>query len=87
MWRSSRCTLSTAMKGKRSSGEVQKPAPAVPPPDAGALLLSSHNDYVQLMQALRQQMPPLAADETVVFINTAPSHHAFAAYACLDHGR
>lgn len=37
------------------------------------------------MQALRQQMPPLAADETVVFMGHGASHHAFAAYACLDH--
>jgi sirohydrochlorin cobaltochelatase len=40
---------------------------------------------MQLMQALRQQMPPLADGEKVVFMGHGASHHAFAAYACLDH--
>ncbi len=51
----------------------------------GVPLLSSHNDYVQLMQALRQQMPSLRQTEKVVFMGHGASHHAFAAYACLDH--
>ena len=65
--------------------EVQSLRPLFLRLTLGAPLLSSHNDYVQLMQALRQQMPPLAADETVVFMGHGASHHAFAAYACLDH--
>ena len=65
--------------------EVQSLRPLFLRLTLGAPLLSSHNDYVQLMQALRQQMPPLAVDETVVFMGHGASHHAFAAYACLDH--
>ncbi|MGK4846020.1 sirohydrochlorin cobaltochelatase, partial [Salmonella enterica] len=48
-------------------------------------LLSWHNDYVHLMQALRQQMPSLSIKEKVVFMGHGASNHAFAAYACLDH--
>lgn len=51
----------------------------------GTPLLSGHDDYVRLMQALEQQMPALNADEKVVFMGHGASHHAFAAYACLDH--
>ncbi|MCV9878049.1 sirohydrochlorin cobaltochelatase [Brenneria izbisi] len=51
----------------------------------GAPLLSSFEDYQQLMTALKSQMPPLAADERVVFMGHGASHHAFSAYACLDH--
>jgi len=40
--------------------EVQSLRPLFLRLTLGAPLLSSHNDYVQLMQALRQQMPPLA---------------------------
>ncbi len=39
----------------------------------GVPLLSSHNDYVQLMQALRQQMPSLRQTEKVVLWATAPA--------------
>ncbi|TCC01174.1 sirohydrochlorin cobaltochelatase [Kosakonia quasisacchari] len=51
----------------------------------GAPLLSSHEDYLHLMQALSRQMPMVAPDERVVFMGHGASHHAFAAYACLDH--
>lgn len=51
----------------------------------GAPLLNSHDDYVQLMDALRQQMPALGERERVVFMGHGASHHAFSAYACLDH--
>ncbi|RLM20309.1 sirohydrochlorin cobaltochelatase [Brenneria alni] len=51
----------------------------------GAPLLSSFADYQQIMTALRGQMPRLAADERVVFMGHGASHHAFSAYACLDH--
>ncbi len=51
----------------------------------GAPLLSRHEDYQQLMQALARQMPALAPEERVVFMGHGTSHHAFAAYACLDH--
>ncbi|MEC5317821.1 sirohydrochlorin cobaltochelatase [Brenneria populi subsp. brevivirga] len=51
----------------------------------GTPLLSSFDDYQQLMSALETQMPPLAADERVVFMGHGASHHAFSAYACLDH--
>lgn len=65
--------------------EVQSMRPLFVRLALGAPLLSSHDDYVRLMQALRQQMPPLGANETVVFMGHGASHHAFAAYACLDH--
>lgn len=51
----------------------------------GKPLLSSYADYQQLQLALQAQMPPLAADERVVFMGHGASHHSFSAYACLDH--
>ncbi|MCE0828778.1 MULTISPECIES: sirohydrochlorin cobaltochelatase [Buttiauxella] len=51
----------------------------------GAPLLNSFADYSQLMAALRLQMPALGEREEVVFMGHGASHHAFAAYACLDH--
>ncbi|MFC0228428.1 sirohydrochlorin cobaltochelatase [Serratia aquatilis] len=51
----------------------------------GKPLLSSYDDYQQLLSALQAQMPPLAADERVVFMGHGASHHSFSAYACLDH--
>ncbi|WP_058911271.1 sirohydrochlorin cobaltochelatase [Entomohabitans teleogrylli] len=51
----------------------------------GAPLLSGFADYETLLTALQQQLPPLAAGEQVVFMGHGASHHAFAAYACLDH--
>lgn len=51
----------------------------------GAPLLSGFDDYQQLQIALRQQMPVLQANEQVIFMGHGASHHAFAAYACLDH--
>ncbi|WP_413738876.1 sirohydrochlorin cobaltochelatase [Sodalis sp. RH21] len=51
----------------------------------GAPLLNGEQDYGRLIGALQAQMPPLAGDERVVFMGHGTSHHAFAAYACLDH--
>ncbi|CAM4092858.1 sirohydrochlorin cobaltochelatase [Serratia silvae] len=51
----------------------------------GKPLLTGYDDYQQLLLALRGQMPPLAADERVVFMGHGASHHSFSAYACLDH--
>lgn len=51
----------------------------------GTPLLNSFADYQQLLIALENQMPPLAADERVVFMGHGTSHHAFSVYACLDH--
>ena len=51
----------------------------------GAPLLSSHEDYQHLLKALTHQMPAIAPNERVVFMGHGTSHHAFAAYACLDH--
>ncbi|EAY9564645.1 sirohydrochlorin cobaltochelatase [Salmonella enterica] len=65
--------------------EVQTLRPLFTRLTLGVPLLSSHNDYLQLMQALRQQMPSLRHTEKVVFMGHGASHHAFAAYACLDH--
>ncbi|XTZ40500.1 sirohydrochlorin cobaltochelatase [Salmonella enterica] len=65
--------------------EVQSQRPRFKRLVIGAPLLSSHDDYLYLMQALAQQMPGVAADERVVFMGHGASHHAFSAYACLDH--
>ncbi|MDC9593767.1 sirohydrochlorin cobaltochelatase [Xenorhabdus sp. IM139775] len=51
----------------------------------GAPLLSHFDDYLQLMQALRHQLPRLAENESVVFMGHGTTHPAFSAYACLDH--
>lgn len=51
----------------------------------GLPLLSSHEDFEQLIDALLTQMPALAPNERVVFMGHGATHHAFAAYACLDH--
>lgn len=51
----------------------------------GKPLLSSYGDYQQLLAALQMQMPPLDANERVVFMGHGASHHSFSAYACLDH--
>lgn len=65
--------------------EVQTLSPLFRRLTLGTPLLSGHEDYERLMQALTQQMPALNADEKVVFMGHGASHHAFAAYACLDH--
>lgn len=65
--------------------EVQTLRPLFARLTLGVPLLSSHDDYAQLMLALKQQMPVPAANEKVVFMGHGASHHAFAAYACLDH--
>ncbi|TBL89536.1 sirohydrochlorin cobaltochelatase [Hafnia alvei] len=51
----------------------------------GVPLLSSHDDFEQLIVAMKSQMPVLDEDERVVFMGHGATHHAFAAYACLDH--
>ncbi|WP_312284991.1 sirohydrochlorin cobaltochelatase [Yokenella regensburgei] len=65
--------------------DVQSMKPQFSRLTIGVPLLSQHNDYAQLMQALQQQMPSVGATEKVVFMGHGASHHAFAAYACLDH--
>lgn len=51
----------------------------------GTPLLSSHDDFELLMSAMQAQSPMLAADERTVFMGHGATHHAFSAYACLDH--
>lgn len=51
----------------------------------GNPLMTTFDDYEQLIVALQAQMPPLAEDERVVFMGHGTTHHTFAAYACLDH--
>ncbi|MDH0353208.1 sirohydrochlorin cobaltochelatase [Morganella sp. GD04133] len=51
----------------------------------GKPLLSSFEDYSLLIDALHSQMPELKEDERVVFMGHGATHHAFSAYACLDH--
>lgn len=51
----------------------------------GKPLLSSFDDYLKVIAALQAQAPVMAADERVVFMGHGTTHHAFAAYACIDH--
>ena len=51
----------------------------------GAPLLNAFEDYQQLLVALAHQMPELQEKENVVFMGHGATHHAFSAYACLDH--
>ncbi|MDW6094757.1 sirohydrochlorin cobaltochelatase [Vibrio rhizosphaerae] len=53
--------------------------------EVGVPLLSHEDDYQRLIDALEHQSPPLAADERLVLMGHGTTHHAFAAYACLDH--
>ncbi|REF28266.1 sirohydrochlorin cobaltochelatase [Xenorhabdus cabanillasii] len=65
--------------------EVEKFRPRFKRLVLGTPLLSHFDDYLQLMQALRHQLPLLATNECVVFMGHGTAHHAFSAYACLDH--
>lgn len=51
----------------------------------GKPLLSSFDDYQAVINALAAQSPALKPDERVVFMGHGATHHAFAAYACMDH--
>lgn len=51
----------------------------------GKPLLSSFEDYQAVIEALKAQAPKLNANERVVFMGHGATHHAFAAYACVDH--
>lgn len=51
----------------------------------GKPLITSFDDYEQLIEALQTQMPALGENERVVFMGHGATHHAFSAYACLDH--
>lgn len=51
----------------------------------GKPLITHFEDYETVIEALQQQTPELADDERMVFMGHGATHHAFAAYACLDH--
>ncbi|PJC87402.1 sirohydrochlorin cobaltochelatase [Vibrio sp. HA2012] len=51
----------------------------------GLPLLSGIEDYEQLIGAVKCQSPALLADERLVLMGHGATHHAFSAYACLDH--
>lgn len=51
----------------------------------GLPLLSSMEDYDQLVEAIEYQAPQLKHDERLVLMGHGATHHAFSAYACLDH--
>ncbi|KUI98232.1 sirohydrochlorin cobaltochelatase [Vibrio sp. MEBiC08052] len=53
--------------------------------EVGVPLLSDCDDYQRLIDAIEYQSPPLAADERLVLMGHGTTHHAFSAYACLDH--
>lgn len=65
--------------------EVDKFRPLFKRLTLGKPLLSSYEDYQQLLCALQNQMPELKENECVVYMGHGASHHAFSAYACLDH--
>ncbi|MCY7477424.1 sirohydrochlorin cobaltochelatase [Paenibacillus larvae] len=48
-------------------------------------LLDSYEDYGKAIQAIKAQSPDLAEDEALVLMGHGSGHHAFSAYACLDH--
>jgi sirohydrochlorin cobaltochelatase len=51
----------------------------------GLPLLSCIEDYAQLIEAVQLQAPALEHDERLVLMGHGATHHAFSAYACLDH--
>ncbi len=51
----------------------------------GLPLLSCMEDYDQLVEAIEHQAPELKHDERLVLMGHGATHHAFSAYACLDH--
>jgi len=51
----------------------------------GLPLLSCIEDYEQLIDAIKHQSPELKHDERLVLMGHGATHHAFSAYACLDH--
>lgn len=51
----------------------------------GSPLLTYYEDFEQLIVAMQHQAPALEEHERVVFMGHGATHHAFAAYACLDH--
>jgi sirohydrochlorin cobaltochelatase len=51
----------------------------------GLPLLSCIEDYDQLVEAIEYQAPKLKHDERLVLMGHGATHHAFSAYACLDH--
>ncbi|MDW6005197.1 sirohydrochlorin cobaltochelatase [Vibrio mangrovi] len=53
--------------------------------EIGVPLLSSFDDYNRLIEAIEYQSPELEADERLVLMGHGATHHAFSAYACLDH--
>ncbi|MCS3433979.1 sirohydrochlorin cobaltochelatase [Klebsiella sp. BIGb0407] len=65
--------------------QVEKYRPLFRSLRVGKPLLSSFEDYAQLIDALHLQLPSLEEDERVVFMGHGATHHAFSAYACLDH--
>ncbi|SHK40464.1 sirohydrochlorin cobaltochelatase [Tepidibacter formicigenes] len=51
----------------------------------GNPLLTSVEDYKNLVEALKDQMPELKDNEAVVFMGHGTHHYANATYACLDY--
>ncbi|MBC1725352.1 sirohydrochlorin cobaltochelatase [Listeria seeligeri] len=48
-------------------------------------LLDSKEDYEKAIEAIRYQMPKLNENEALILMGHGSKHHAFSAYACLDH--
>lgn len=53
--------------------------------ELGLPLLSHFDDYQNLIKAIDYQAPQLKPDERLVLMGHGATHHAFSAYACLDH--
>lgn len=51
----------------------------------GKPLLTNFEDFAKVIEALKAQAPAITKDERVVFMGHGATHHAFAAYACIDH--
>lgn len=51
----------------------------------GKGLLSTHEDYVGVVEALKPQLPQLTANEAVVFMGHGTHHHANAVYGALEY--
>ncbi|RQW64551.1 sirohydrochlorin cobaltochelatase [Vibrio viridaestus] len=51
----------------------------------GTPLLSSFDDFTQVIEAISSNLPQLNDNEHVVLMGHGATHHAFTAYACLDH--
>lgn len=65
--------------------QVRKVTPAFKQVVIGKPLLETFEDYQQVVTFLEQLHQPLDKNAAVLFMGHGTAHHAFTAYACLDH--